>query len=128
VALRILIVEDHADTRRTLAGLLANVGHTISVADSKQTAFDEVGSKQFDVVLSDINLPDGTGCDVISEAKRKQSLSGVAITGLSASEEVRRGKEAGFDYYLTKPLNFEKLRDILSNLESQLAFGPLPAV
>ncbi len=111
--LRILLVEDHADTRRTLSRLLNHFGHDISVADCTQTAIDIVGTKQFDVVLSDIGLPDGSGYDVISQAKRTQSLKGVALTGFGSDEDIRRGKEAGFDFHLTKPVDFHELRSVL---------------
>src|SRR5205085_6282545 len=59
--LRILLVEDHGDTRRTLGSLLRHFGHTISIADCVSAALDAMESEQFDAVLSDIALPDGTG-------------------------------------------------------------------
>ena len=79
--LRILLVEDHDDTRLTLSRLLTHFGHQISVAASKQVALELIAAKNFDVVLSDIALPDGDGYDVISHAKQKQAVKGVALTG-----------------------------------------------
>ena len=73
-SLRILVVEDHADTLRVLARLLDHFGHEISVADGAQSALEIVESKEFDVVLSDIALPDGSGYEVIAQAKRKQPI------------------------------------------------------
>src|SRR5207248_5067926 len=105
-SLRILLVEDHGDTRRTLSRLLSHFGHDISVAESSQTALDIVKVKQFDVVLSDIGLPDGSGYDVISQAKQKQAVKGVALTGFGSDEDIRRGQEAGFDFHLVKPVDF----------------------
>src|SRR6266576_5847496 len=67
-SLRILVVEDHADTLRVLARLLDHFGHEISVADGAQSALEIVESKEFDVVLSDIGLPDGSGYEVIAQA------------------------------------------------------------
>jgi PAS domain S-box-containing protein len=115
-ALRILLVEDHGDTRRTLSRLLSHFGHDISVADSTQSALDFVREKEFDVVLSDIGLPDGSGYDVISQAKRKQPVKGVALTGYGTDEDIRRGKEAGFDFHLTKPVDVHELRSILNQV------------
>src|SRR5713101_8608378 len=80
-SLRILVVEDHADTLRVLARLLDHFGHEISVADGAHSALEIVESKEFDVVLSDIGLPDGSGYEVIAQAKRKQPIKGVALTG-----------------------------------------------
>ena len=115
-SLRILLVEDHGDTRRTLSRLLSHFGHDISVADCTQSALDIVEAKQFDVVLSDIGLPDGSGYDVISQAKRKQSVKGIALTGFGSDEDIRRGKEAGFDFHLTKPVDFHELRSVLDQV------------
>src|SRR5207248_3077297 len=63
--LRILLVEDHGDTRQTLSRLLSHFGHQISVADNTKSALEIVQSQKFDVVLSDIGLPDGSGYEVI---------------------------------------------------------------
>jgi CheY-like chemotaxis protein len=80
-SLRILVVEDHADTLRVLARLLDHFGHKISVADSTHSALQFLQSKTFDVILSDISLPDGTGYEVVSQAKEKQAVKAVALTG-----------------------------------------------
>ena len=114
--LRILLVEDHRDTRHTLSRLLTHFGHQIFVADNRQSALEMVRSEKFDVVLSDIGLPDGSGYDVISQAKRKQPIKAVAITGFGTDEDVRRGKEAGFDFHLVKPIDFNELRNVLDKV------------
>src|SRR5205085_5822739 len=115
-SLRILLVEDHADTRRTLARLLKYFGHDISVAESTQSAFEILRSKTLDVILSDIGLPDGSGYDVISEAKRNQKLTGIALTGFGMEEDIKRSKKAGFDFHLTKPVDFQELRSVLAEV------------
>ena len=73
-------------------------------------------SQKFDVVLSDIGLPDGSGYEVIAQAKRKQPIKAVAITGFGTNEDVRRGKEAGFDFHLVKPIDFHELRTVLDQV------------
>jgi CheY-like chemotaxis protein len=115
-SLRILVVEDHADTLRVLARLLDHFGHKISVADSTQSALQFLQLKDFDVVLSDIGLPDGSGYDVVSQAKQKQRLKAVALTAFNREEDVRRGKEAGFDFHLSKPIDFQELRGVLAQV------------
>ncbi|MEY2481263.1 MAG: hypothetical protein QOI04_2190 [Verrucomicrobiota bacterium] len=75
-----------------------------------------VDSKKLDVILSDIGLPDGSGYDVISHAKRKQRVQGVALTGFCTSKDVSRSKEAGFDFHLSKPVDFHELRRVLSQI------------
>ena len=117
-SLRILVVEDHGETRQTLSRLLCHFGHEIAVADSTESALRIVDSQDFDVVLSDIGLPDGSGYEVIAHAKRKQSLKGVALTGLDQDEDIRRAKEAGFDFHLAKPVDFHELRSVLGQIGS----------
>jgi CheY-like chemotaxis protein len=114
--LRILLVEDHGDTLQALSRLLTHFGHEISVADGAQSALKIINSKDFDVVLSDIGLPDGSGYDVISEAKRRQPIKAVALTGFGTDEDIRRGKEAGFDFHLVKPVDFHELRTVLNQV------------
>jgi CheY-like chemotaxis protein len=115
-SLRILVVEDHGETLRTLSNLLTHFGHEISMADSTQSALEIVDSKQFDVVLSDIGLSDGTGYDVIAQAKQKQPVTGVALTALDREEDMKRSREAGFDFHLTKPIDFHELRTVLGQI------------
>ena len=113
-----LVVEDHGDTLRVLARLLDHFGHEISLANGAQSALEMVESKEFDVVLSDIGLPDGSGYEVIAQAKRKQPVKGVALTGFDKEEDIRRSKEAGFDFHLAKPVDFHELRTILAQVGS----------
>ena len=115
-SLRILLVEDHADTRRTLARLLKHFGHDISVADNTQSALEILKSKALDVVLSDIGLPDGSGYDVMAAAKRQQRLRGIALTGFGMEADIKRSKNAGFDFHLTKPVDFQELRSVLAEV------------
>ena len=114
--LRILVVEDHSDTLQALSRLLSHFGHEISLADGAQNALNIINSKEFDVVLCDIALPDGSGYDVIAEAKRKRPIKAVAITGFAATEDIERGKKAGFDFHLSKPVDFHELRAVLGQI------------
>jgi len=115
-SLRILVVEDHNDTLEALSRLLTRFGHEISVADRAENALNMIESKEFDVVLCDINLPDGSGYDLIAEAKRKRPIKAVALTGFAANEDIQRGKDAGFDFHLTKPVDFHELRAVLGQI------------
>jgi len=77
-----------------------------------------IAAKKFDVLLSDIALPDGSGYDVVQEAKQKQRVKSVALTGFDRAEDIQRGKEAGFDFYLTKPVDFAELRAVLGQIDA----------
>jgi CheY-like chemotaxis protein len=116
MTLQILVVEDHGDTRRVLTGLLGHFGHSISAADNVESALAFLRAKHFDAIVSDLALPDGSGCDVIREAKRRQQLTGVALTASAEDDDIARGRDAGFDYHLTKPIDFAQLRDVLGHI------------
>ena len=115
-SLRILVVEDHSETLEALFRLLSHFGHEISVADGAQNAMNMIDSKEFDVVLCDIALPDGSGYDFIAEAKRKRPVKAVALSGFAATEDIERGREAGFDFHLAKPVDFHELRTVLGQI------------
>src|SRR5262249_19234006 len=102
-SLRILVVEDHSETLDALSRLLSHFGHEISVADGAKNARNMIDSKEFDVVLCDIALPDGNGYDVIAEAKRKRAVKAVALSGFAATEDIERGREAGIEFHLPHP-------------------------
>jgi PAS domain S-box-containing protein len=114
--LRILLVEDHKDTRHTLSRLLTHFGHEISVASGKQSALHIMASQNFDVILCDIGLPDGSGYEVVSEAKRQHPVKAVAITGFGTEADVRRSTKAGFDFHLVKPVDLRELREVLDQV------------
>ena len=114
--LRILVVEDHNDTLQALSRLLSHFGHEISLADTAQSALNTIDSKEFDVVLCDIALPDGNGYDVVAQAKRKRPVKAVALTGFSTTDDIKRGQQAGFDFHLTKPVDIHELRAVLGQI------------
>jgi hypothetical protein len=115
-SLRILVVEDHSETLQALSRLLSHFGHEVSVADGAQNARNIFHSKEFDVVLCDIVLPDGSGYDLIAEAKRKGPVKAVAISGFAGTDDIQRGREAGFDFHLAKPVDFHELRSVLGQI------------
>ena len=117
-SLHLLLVDDHADTRDVLARLLAKCGHDVVTSGSIQSALKLLETGRFDALISDIGLPDGSGYDLVREAKRRQPLKGVALSGFGTEEDVRRSAEAGFDYHLTKPIDFPSLQSLLQKIAS----------
>jgi PAS domain S-box-containing protein len=111
--LRILLVEDHQDTRRTLSRLLTHFGHNVVAAENVETAIDIMGSDKIDAVLCDIGLPDGSGYEVAAQARAKGNIKAIALTGFGTEQDVERSKEAGFDFHLVKPINFQELQTVL---------------
>jgi CheY-like chemotaxis protein len=115
-SLRILLVEDHRDTQRTLSRLLTHFGHEVLTASNKQRALELLGSGNIDVLLCDVGLPDGSGYEVVAHARRKQPIKAIAITGFGTEEDVRRSNEAGFDSHLVKPVDLHKLQTVLDQV------------
>jgi len=109
----VLIVEDHTDTCRVLGLLLNRCGCRTATVENARAARLLIQEMRFDFLISDLDLPDGDGLDLVREAKKKQNLKAIAVTGRSAPEERRAGLEAGFDFYLTKPIDFHELRQAI---------------
>lgn len=116
MSLRILFLEDHNDTRQVVTRLLRHYGYDVCSASTCGAADDLLDRAKFHVLLSDIGLPDGDGCEFFSKAKRKQPLIGVAVTAFCSPFDRNRAGAAGFQYYLTKPMDVAKLRSILSGI------------
>ncbi len=112
--LRILLVEDHADTAEALADLLRLMSHEVTVAGSVAaglaTALERESAGGVDLVVSDLGLPDGSGHDLMRELVRRYGWKGIALSGYGMEEDVRRSREAGFAHHLTKPVGLEALR------------------
>lgn len=107
--LRILLVEDHKDTARIMARLLEQLDYEIKTADSVAAARKLTSIHSFDLIVSDLGLPDGSGNDLMRELRGKHAIKGIALTGWGMEEDVRATVEAGFDRHLTKPVNFQSL-------------------
>jgi signal transduction histidine kinase/ActR/RegA family two-component response regulator len=114
--MRLLLVEDHADTAKVMGLLLQNLGHRVATAHSVADALELAHQQPFDVVLSDLGLPDGSGLDLMRELARKYGLRGVAISGYGMEEDVAEAERAGFSAHLTKPVNFHQVQAVLSQL------------
>ncbi len=110
----ILVVEDHEDTRSTLQRLLERVGHRVSLAASAKQALSMAGDTEFDLVISDLGLPDMTGAQLMSELRDRHGLRGIAVSGYGMEADVARSREAGFVHHLTKPIHFERLKELIA--------------
>ena len=109
----VLLVEDHADTRSVLEILLNRCGcRTVSAKNLKE-AHARLKEIPFDMVISDLNLPDGDGLDLVREAKQILKLKTIAVTGRASDEERDQGLKAVVDYYLTKPIDYQQLKKAL---------------
>jgi PAS domain S-box-containing protein len=117
--LRLLLVEDHPSTRDTMRRLLANMGHDVRAADGVEAAKAIAAQEPFDLVISDLGLPDGTGHDLMRHLKGRHQLSGIALSGFGMEEDIRRSQEAGFLEHITKPIDLGQLEAALARAAGQ---------
>ncbi|MGV3663303.1 MAG: PAS domain-containing protein [Prosthecobacter sp.] len=113
-ALRLLVVEDHEHTLDILSRLLRRAGHAVVTASTVAAAKELAATHTFDLVISDIGLPDGTGNDLMESLHAQHGLRGIALTGYGMEEDERRARESGFVAHLTKPVDFAQLRRTLA--------------
>ena len=106
--LSILLVDDHSDSLDLLARLLRRCGHAVETARSVREATHAVGARRFDLLVSDLGLPDGSGTEVM-RLVREAGTPGIALTGYGEERHVQECEEAGFAARLLKPVAFQKL-------------------
>jgi len=116
-SLRILLVEDHDDTRRSLARLLGRV-HKVRDVPSVESALAAANQEHFDLVISDVGLPDGNGLELMRSLRQQHGLTGICLSGFGMEEDIARSSDAGFCQHLTKPIDFRKLEAIIHSLEA----------
>ena len=111
---RILLVEDHEPTRSTLAQILERRHHKVVIASSAREAMAIAEKAKFDLVISDIGLPDGNGYDLFKKIHDKLPVvKGIALSGYGMDEDLARSRDTGFQTHLTKPVKVEALEEAL---------------
>ncbi len=110
---RLLLVEDHADSAKILVKLLRLDGIDVQWASSVAAAKALSQAGNFDVVVSDLGLPDGTGYDLMRELRRQRPVLGIAMSGFGMEDDIRQSREAGFVEHLVKPVNLAQLREAI---------------
>jgi len=121
--LRILLVEDHEDTNRSLTQLLQRRGYQVLSASTMADAIEVAAAQDFDVLVSDIGLPDGSGVNLIRQLRLERPVLGIALTGFGMEEDIRRSHEGGFDHHLIKPVDLNRL-DALIQKSSAKSVDP----
>jgi len=119
-AMRILLVEDHEDTNRSLTNLLRRRGYYVQSAGNVQSALDLSAKEEFDVLISDLGLPDGSGIDLMRTLRSGRPLLGIALTGFGMEGDIRQSHEAGFKHHLVKPIDLNKLDSLIQESVSTL--------
>src|SRR5258708_34586914 len=107
---RILVVDDHPDTVAILDRILTKDGHAVKTAENYYEAMILAQGERFDVLVTDIGLPEHDGCELLTEIRTHYPIRAIALSGYGMADDVRRMVEAGFDECLLKPSGLERLR------------------
>jgi CheY-like chemotaxis protein len=114
--LKILLVEDHDDTRRSMARLLS-AKHRVRDASSIAGALKVAAEEHFDLVISDVGLPDGSGLDLMRRLREQHGIQGICLSGFGMEDDIASSAAAGFSRHLTKPVDLRQLELVIESLE-----------
>jgi signal transduction histidine kinase len=117
---RLLVVDDHPDTCTGMKMILERRGYNITVAHTADQASEKARKENFDLLISDIGLPDRSGYELMQELSGR-GLRGIALSGFGMESDISRARDSGFSEHLTKPINFDRLEQVIQQL---LATGP----
>jgi len=112
---RVLVVDDHEDTCTGMKMMLQRRGYEITVAHNADQALASAEAQKFDLLISDIGLPDRSGYELMRELSGK-GLRGIALSGFGSEHDISKARAAGFSEHLTKPINFDKLEEAIRSL------------
>jgi PAS domain S-box-containing protein len=119
VHLRILLVDDHTDTVNTLGALLRHLGYEVVCAETAEQARTLAEQSKFDLVITDIGLPDASGLDLMRDIRARQSIPGIALSGFGMEEDLEKSRAVGFVDHLIKPVNVDRLQAALREIASR---------
>jgi PAS domain S-box-containing protein len=114
VSARILLVEDHLDSAQMLARLLKSGGYAVTTAVAVNQALELASANEFDVLVSDIGLPDGTGYELMQKLNHR--VKGIALSGYGMEEDIRKSQAAGFAEHMVKPISAAALQTAIERL------------
>jgi two-component system CheB/CheR fusion protein len=107
--LRILVVEDHTDSRVALLRLLEGQGHIVLIAHDVASARSAARSADLDLVICDVGLPDGDGCELMKSLLETSGVACICVSGYGDADHIRRATAAGICIHLCKPIAFAQL-------------------
>jgi len=114
-SLRLLMVEDHVSTLKIVSRLLQRDGHSVVTATTIAEALEAASVNTFDLAISDLGLPDGSGTELMEKLRDSYGLKGIAMSGYGTAEDLVRSQAAGFVAHLVKPVAMAELRRALAS-------------
>jgi PAS domain S-box-containing protein len=123
--LSILLVEDNTDTLNYLAKLLTLRGDRVRTAASLDSALRVANEVDFELLISDIELPDGSGLELMWKLRSSRPVAGIALSGFGSSDDIELSRTAGFGEHLTKPVDFRRLEEAIQRVTTSTHAGGL---
>jgi PAS domain S-box-containing protein len=114
--LNILVVEDEQTTLKLMEKLLKSLGHQVTLANTLASAWEVFQENGFDLIISDLGLPDGSGLELMRRVSTHRPLPAIALTGYGMEEDIDRSRAAGFTSHMTKPIDFMKLEAMIRQI------------
>ncbi len=108
--LKILLVDDHQDTCAALEKLLVRRGYLVAATHNMRSAMEAAVRNKFDLLISDVALPDGTGMELMMQLRAISNIPGIAISGFGNNGDIERSLQAGFSEHLIKPVRLDTLQ------------------
>lgn len=123
-SMRVLLVEDHADTRECLHRLLESGGHTVRSVEDVRSAIKWSEREKYDLLIADVGLPDRSGLELLRELRQRDpQLLAIALSGYGMPQDFVNSKEAGFIQHFVKPVDVHKLHAVINSLATGKAFA-----
>jgi CheY-like chemotaxis protein len=121
--LKILVVENHADTMKYLRMYLESLGHSVRSARTMAEALEQLAAAPCEVLISDIGLPDGDGWELMKRAHLPSSVYAIAMSGFGMGPDQSRSTAAGYRHHLLKPFTPDQLDEYLVEAQQERAEG-----
>jgi len=115
-ALRILFVDDNDDTAFVLSKFLTASGYVVKTAGSAVAALELASKEPFDIIVSDIGLPDVNGYELMKQIRAFYPIQGIAMSGYGMEDDLRKSREAGFSDHIVKPASLSQLERSIHRL------------
>jgi CheY-like chemotaxis protein len=113
---KVLLVEDHADTARAMQRILNRSGYSVKIAASAESALSLLAHERYDLLISDIGLPDATGYDLMKQVRQTYGIAGIALSGYGMESDIQRSHAAGFVQHLVKPVTPKRLQESIRSV------------
>jgi DNA-binding NtrC family response regulator len=124
--LSILYVEDDADTREAMRRLLTIDGHSVIVSGTVADAIEAAAKTRIDLLISDLQLPDGSGLQLLPQLRAIYPVQGIVLSGFGTHDDIASCLSVGFAEHLVKPIVFDVLREAIARVRERAAAQAKP--